>query len=214
MFHIRSTLFQRTKSMLKFLMFKTLFTVSMFFCLNAQSIELFGYKLYEDILRYENDGSIKLKKGNIESISIKEDNVLIANKYLTEYTLKSTKTGNIYEIHGSNNQLQLSPVECLDIQDRFINSFQKKNTELFQTEVKQFPNKLKSKTTWEIYLSNRSNSSELIFSVTCDYSFNNRRMDIILTDSTYLSNENSNYENLLDENKENILKEEIDTSGI
>ena len=83
----------------------------MFFCLNAQSIELFGYKLYEDILRYENDGSIKLKKGNIESISIKEDSVLIANKYLTEYTLKSTKTGNIYEIHGSNNQLQLSP--CL-----------------------------------------------------------------------------------------------------
>ena len=214
MFHIRSTLFQRTKSMLKFLMFKTLFTVSMFFCLNAQSIELFGYKLYEDILRYENDGSIKLKKGNIESISIKEDNVLIANKYLTEYTLKSTKTGNIYEIHGSNNQLQLSPVECLDIQDRFINSFQKKNTELFQTEVKQFPNKLKSKTTWEIYLSNKSSSSELIFSVTCDYSFNNRRMDIILTDSAYLSNENSNYENLLDENKENISKEEIDTSGI
>ena len=214
MFHIRSTLFQRTKSMLKFLMFKTLFTVSMFFCLNSQSIELFGYKLYEDILRYENDGSIKLKKGNIESISIKEDNVLIANKYLTEYTLKSTKTGNIYEIHGSNNQLQLSPVECLDIQDRFINSFQKKNTELFQTEVKQFPNKLKSKTTWEIYLSNKSNSSELIFSVTCDYSFNNRRMDIILTDSAYLSNENSNYENLLDENKENISKEEIDTSGI
>ena len=186
----------------------------MFFCLNAQSIELFGYKLYEDILRYENDGSIKLKKGNIESISIKEDNVLIANKYLTEYTLKSTKTGNIYEIHGSNNQLQLSPVECLDIQDSFINSFQKKNTELFQTEVKQFPDKLKSKTTWEIYLSNKSNSSELIFSVTCDYSFNNRRMDIILTDSAYLSNENSNYENLLNENKENISKEEIDTSGI
>ena len=188
-------------------MFKTLFTVSMFFCLNAQSIELFGYKLYEDILRYENDGRIKLKKGNIESISIKEDNVLIANKYLTEYTLKSTKTGNIYEIHGSNNQLQLSPVECLDIQDSFINSFQKKNTELFQTEVKQFPNKLKSKTTWEIYLSNKSNSSELIFSVTCDYSFNNRRMDIILTDSAYLSNENSNYENLLDENKENIIEQ-------
>ena len=59
-------------------MFKTLFTVSMFFCLNAQSNELFGYKLYEDILKYENDGSIKLKKGNIESISINEGNVLIA----------------------------------------------------------------------------------------------------------------------------------------
>ena len=39
-------------------------------------------------------------------------------------------------------------------------------------------------------------------------------MDIILIDSTYLSDENSNYENLLDENKENISKEEIDTSGI
>ena len=182
--------------------------------MNAQSIELFGYKLYEDILRYENDGSIKLKKGNIESISIKEDNVLITNKYLNEYILRSTKSGNIYEIHGSNNQLQLSPVECLSIQDSFINSFQKKNTELFQTEVKQFPNKLKSKTTWEIYLSNRSNSSELIFSVTCDYSFNNRRMDIILSDGNYLSDENLNYENLLDENKENISKEEIDTSGI
>ena len=96
-------------------MFKTLFMVSMFFCLNAQSNELFGYKLYEDILKYENDGSIKLKKGNIESISINEGNVLIANKYLNEYTLKSTKTGNIYEIHGSNNLLQLSPVECLGI---------------------------------------------------------------------------------------------------
>ena len=57
--------------MLKSIMFKTLFTASMFFCLNAQSNELFGYKLYEDILKYENDGSIKLKKGNIESISIK-----------------------------------------------------------------------------------------------------------------------------------------------
>ena len=200
--------------MLKSIMFKTLFTASMFFCLNAQSNELFGYKLYEDILKYENDGSIKLKKGNIESISINEGNVLIANKYLNEYTLKSTKTGNIYEIHGSNNLLQLSHVECLGIQDSFINSFQKKNIESFRTEVRQFPNKLKSKTTWEIYLSNRSNNSELIFSVTCDYSFNNRRMDIILSDGNYLSDENSKYENLLDENKENISKEEIDTSGI
>ena len=50
MFHIRSTLFQRTKSMLKFLMFKTLFTVSMFLFANAQSIELFGYKLYGTFL--------------------------------------------------------------------------------------------------------------------------------------------------------------------
>ena len=39
-------------------------------------------------------------------------------------------------------------------------------------------------------------------------------MDIILSDGNYLSDENSKYENLLDENKENIFKEEIDTSGI
>ena len=89
-----------------------------------------------------------------------------------------------------------------------------KNNGYYVIEDYKFPNKLKSKTTWEIYLSNKSNSNELIFSVTCDYSFNNRRMDIILSDSTYLSDENSNYENLLDENKENISKEEIDTSGI
>ena len=214
MFHIRSTLFQRTKSMLKFLMFKTLFTVSMFFCLNAQSIELFGYKLYEDILRYENDGSIKLKKGNIESISIKEDNVLIANKYLTEYTLKSTKTGNIYEIHGSNNLLQLSPVECLGIQDSFINSFQKKNIESFRTEVRQFPNKLKSKTTWEIYLDSIKDDNKLIFSVTCDYSFNNRRMDIILSDNSYMINENKKYDFLLEDKGQTTQVKEIDTSGI
>ena len=190
------------------------FTVSMFFCLNAKSIELFGYKLYEDILRYENDGRIKLKKGNIESISIKEDNVLIANKYLTEYILKSTKTGNIYEIHGSNNQLQLSPVECLDIQDSFINSFQKKNTELFQTEVKQFPNKLKSKTTWEIYLDSITDDNKLIFSVTCDYSFNNRRMDIILSDNSYMINENKKYDLLLEDKSQTTQVKEIDTSGI
>ena len=70
---------------------------------------------------------------------------MIANKYLTEYTLKSTKTGNIYEIHGSNNQLQLSPVECLDIQDRFINSFQKKTPNYFKLKLNNFQINLKVK---------------------------------------------------------------------
>ena len=139
---------------------------------------------------------------------------MIANKYLTEYTLKSTKTGNIYEIHGSNNQLQLSPVECLDIQDSFLNSFQKKNTELFQTEVKQFPNKLKSKTTWEIYLDSITDDNKLIFSVTCDYSFNNRRMDIILSDNSYMINENKKYDLLLEDKSQTTQVKEIDTSGI
>jgi len=182
--------------------------------LNSQAIELFGYKLYDNIFKYENDGDIKFKKGIIESISIQEERVLISNKYLKNYVIKATKTGNIYEIHGSNKLLQLNPVECLDIQSKFIKSFQNKNSDEFFTEVKQFPNKLKSKTTWEIYLDSIENDNKLIFSVTCDYSFNNRRMDIILSDRSFLISENIKYENLADINNEIILEKEIDTSGI
>ena len=182
--------------------------------LNSQGIELFGYKLYDNIFKYENDGDIKFKKGIIESISIQEERVLISNKYLKNYVIKATKTGNIYEIHGSNKLLQLNPVECLDIQSQFIKSFQNKYSDEFFTEVKQFPNKLKSKTTWEIYLDSIKDDNELIFSVTCDYSFNNRRMDIILSDRPFLTSENIKYENLADINNEIILEKEIDTSGI
>ena len=110
--------------------------------------------------------------------------------------------------------MQLSPVECLGIQDSFINSFQKKNIESFRTEVKQFPNKLKSKTTWEIYLDSIKDDNKLIFSVTCDYSFNNRRMDIILSDNSYMINENKKYDFLLEDKGQTTQVKEIDTSGI
>ena len=92
------------------------------------SIELFGYKLYEDINRYQNDGDINYKKNIIDNIVIYEDRVLISNKYLNQYTIKSTKNGSIFEIHGSNRKLDMSPVECLDVQNKFITSFEKKKT--------------------------------------------------------------------------------------
>ena len=85
---------------------------------------------------------------------------------------------------------------------------------LFSTQIKQFPNKLKSKTTWEIFMNNESDNSKLIFSVTCDYSFNNRRMDIILSDEDYRKSEDYIFENLEEVEKEKIKKKEIDTTGI
>jgi len=186
----------------------------LFMSSNSYSIELFGYKLYEDITRYKNDGSVNYKKNFIDNIIIDKDQVLISNKYLNQYKLKSTKNGNIFEIHGSNNQLDMSPVECLDVQNKFINSFEKKNEELFFTEIKQFPYKLKSKTTWEIYLIEKMNQGEVIFSVTCDYSFNNRRMDIILSDINFFKNENKLFNEEIESKEKNSKEKIIDTSGI
>ena len=178
------------------------------------SIELFGYKLYEDIDKYQNDGDINYKKNNIDNIVIFEDRVLISNKYLNQYIIKSTKNGSIFEIHGSNRKLDMSPVECLDVQNKFITSFEKKNLENFFANIQQFPNKLQSKTTWEIYLQEKNNNNELIFSVTCDYSFNNRRMDIILSDINFLKKENKIFENEIEANEQNSKQKVIDTSGI
>ncbi len=202
--------------MIQLIMFRV---VLMFFLIfaasaNSEEIELFGYKLYEDIRKYQNDGNIIYKKENIDNIEIYEDRVLIPNKYLNQYKIKSTKSGNIFEIHGSNQQLDMSPVECLDIQNKFINSFESKNAESFFTDIKQFPNKLKSKTTWEVYLAEKTNNEKLIFSVTCDYSFNNRRMDIILSDLNFLENENNFFEEELNTKNQELKEEFIDTSGI
>ena len=181
---------------------------------SSYAIELFGYKLYEDISQYLNDGEVSYKKNYIDHIFINEDRVLISNKYLNQYKIKSTKSGNIFEIHGLNNQLNLSPVECLDVQNKFIVSFEDRNSELFSTNIKQFPNKLKSKTTWEIYLEEKTNMNELIFSVTCDFSFNNRRMEIILSDINFFNLENQIFDNEEDIQKQGLDKKVIDTSGI
>ena len=197
-------------------MIRILFLIFHIFFISSHSfsIELFGYKLYEDIDKYQNDGDINYKKNNIDNIVIFEDRVLISNKYLDQYTIKSSKNGSIFEIHGSNRKLDMSPVECLDVQNKFITSFEKKNLELFFTNVQQFPNKLQSKTTWEIYLQEKNNNNELIFSVTCDYSFNNRRMDIILSDINFLKKENKIFENEIEADEQKSKQKVIDTSGI
>ena len=216
MYLIHSIQLQKTNSMLLLNMRSWVFLI--FFILlslsNSHALELFGYKLYDGIDQYINDGEVNFKKKLIEEIEIDSDKVLIANQYLSNYFIRSTKTGYIFEIHGSNNNLKINPVECLDIQDEFIASFQNKIPSLFSTQIKQFPNKLKSKTTWEIYMNNESDNSKLIFSVTCDYSFNNRRMDIILSDEDYRKNEDYIFENLEEVEKEKIKKKEIDTTGI
>ena len=103
------------------------------------SIELFGYKLYEDINRYQNDGDINYKKNIIDNIVIYEDRVLISNKYLNQYTIKSTKNGSIFEIHGSNKKLDISPVECLEVQNKFIKSFEKKKHRTFFYQCTTIP---------------------------------------------------------------------------
>ena len=197
-------------------MIRILFLIFQIFFISSHSfsIELFGYKLYEDIDKYQNDGDINYKKNNIDNIVIFEDRVLISNKYLNQYIIKSTKNGSIFEIHGSNRKLDMSPVECLDVQNKFITSFEKKNLELFFTNVQQFPNKLQSKTTWEIYLQEKKNDNQLIFSVTCDYSFNNRRMDIILSDINFLKKENKIFENEIEAEEQKSQQKVIDTSGI
>ena len=46
------------------------------------------------------------------------------------------------------------------------------------------------------------------------YSFNNRRMDIILSDEDYRKSEDYIFENLEEVEKEKIKKKEIDTTGI
>ena len=128
--------------------------------------------------------------------------------------IKYTKKRSIFKKHGSNKKLEKRTVECLEVKNKFIKSFEKKNIELFFTNVQQFPNKLQSKTTWEIYLQEKNNNNELIFSVTCDYSFNNRRMDIILSDINFLKKENKIFENEIDADEQKSQQKVIDTSGI
>ena len=60
----------------------------------------------------------------------------------------------------------------------------------------------------------KKNDNQLIFSVTCDYSFNNRRMDIILSDINFLKKENKVFENKIDADEQKSQQKVIDTSGI
>ena len=198
--------------MIKFILY---FFLNIFLIHNyGFSKELFGYKLHSDIYQYTNDGKINYNEEDIDSIEIFKDKVKIPNTYLTQYIIKSTTAGNIYEIHGSNNKLDISPVECLSIQEIFINSFEERNSDLFLIEKKRLPINLKSKITWDLSLIDKINNNTFIFSVICDYSFNNRRIDIVLSDNEFRMRENKIFNNLQETKKEKINKSKIDTSGI
>jgi hypothetical protein len=197
--------------MIKFLLYLSL---SLAAVCNAYSLDLFGYQLHSDIYQYAGDGEIIYNKKDIDSIELAEDRVLTPNKYLTKYIIKSTVAGNIYEIHGSNNKLSMSPVECLGIQEIFLKLFEEKNSDLFLIEKKRLPINLKSKITWDIHLTNKKENDNSIFSVTCDYSFNNRRMDIVLSDQEFRVRENQNFNELQETKNEKTNQSKIDTSGI
>ena len=198
--------------MTKFLLY---FFLNIFLIHNYSfSSELFGYQLYSDVYQYINDGKINYNNEDIDTIEIAKDRVKIPNTYLTQYIIKSTVAGNIYEIQGSNNKLDISPVECLSVQEIFINSFEERNSDLFLIEKKKLPMNLKSKITWDLSLFDKIKNNNFIFSVTCDYSFNNRRMDIVLSDKDFMNRESKTFNNLQETKKEKINKSKIDTSGI
>ena len=78
----------------------------------------------------------------------------------------------------------------MSIQETFINSFEERNSDLFLIEKKRLPINLKSKITWDLLLIDKINNNTFIFSVICDYSFNNRRIDIVLSDNEFRTREN------------------------
>jgi hypothetical protein len=181
---------------------------------NASSLELFGYKLYLPIQDYSNQGSLVYIQDQIVSLDLDPDKIINSNNLVKNYNLKLTKNGKIYEVEGTNDSLSLSPIECLEMQKKFVFSFEKKNSNIFNVTSQKLDANLKSKSTWDVYLNNSANDQNIIFTFTCDYSFNNRRLSITLSDFQFMKNENQNYDNLQREIKEEESLKKIDTSGI
>ena len=181
---------------------------------NASSLELFGYKLYLPIQDYSNQGSLVYIQDQIVSLNLDPDKIINSNNQVKNYVLKLTKNGKIYEVEGTNDSLSLSPIECLEMQKKFVFSFEKKNSNIFNVTSQKLDANLQSKSTWDVYLNNSANDQNIIFTFTCDYSFNNRRLSITLSDFQFMKNENQNYDNLQREIKEEESLKKIDTSGI
>jgi len=181
---------------------------------NASSLELFGYKLYLPIQDYSNQGSLVYIQDQIVSLNLDPDKIINSNNLVKNYNLKLTKNGKIYEVEGTNDSLSLSPIECLEMQKKFVFSFEKKNSNFFNVTSQKLDANLQSKSTWDVYLNNSANDQNIIFTFTCDYSFNNRRLSITLSDFQFMKNENQNYDNLQREIKEEESLKKIDTSGI
>ena len=140
--------------------------------------------------------------------------IINSNNQVANYFLKSTKNGNIYEVEGKNDKLSLSPIECREMQKKFVVSFEKKNSNLYDVSSQKLEANLQSKSTWDVYLNDEINNKNIIFTFTCDYSFNNRRLRISLSDFQFMKDENQIYEERLQKkmNEEEVKK--IDTSGI
>jgi hypothetical protein len=181
---------------------------------NASSLELFGYKLYLPIKDFSNQGSFVYIQDQIVSLNLDPDKIINSNNQVKNYILKLTKNGKIYEVEGTNDSLSLSPIECLEMQKKFVFSFEKKNSNFFNVTSQKLDANLQSKSTWDVYLNNSANDQNIIFTFTCDYSFNNRRLSITLSDFQFMNNENQNYDNLQKEIKEEESIKKIDTSGI
>jgi hypothetical protein len=100
------------------------------------------------------------------------------------------------------------------MQKKFVVSFEKKNSDFFNVSSQKLDANLQSKSTWDVYLNDSTNNQNIIFTFTCDYSFNNRRLSITLSDFQFMKNEDQKY----DERQKEIIEEEkvkkIDTSGI
>ncbi|MDA8668580.1 hypothetical protein N9M26_02870 [Alphaproteobacteria bacterium] len=181
---------------------------------NASSLELFGYKLYSPLKDFSNQGSFVSIQDRIVSLNLDPDKIINSNNQVKDYTLKFTKNGKIYEVEGTNDSLSLSPIECLEMQKKFVVSFEKKNLDFFNVSSQKLDANLQSKSTWDVYLNDSINNQNIIFTFTCDYSFNNRRLSITLSDFQFMKNEDQKY----DERQKEIIEEEkvkkIDTSGI
>jgi|TARA_E500000178_G_scaffold200465_1_gene198335 hypothetical protein len=181
---------------------------------NASSLELFGYKLYSPLKDFSNQGSFVSIQDRIVSLNLDPDKIINSNNQVKDYTLKFTKNGKIYEVEGTNDSLSLSPIECLEMQKKFVVSFEKKNSDFFNVSSQKLDANLQSKSTWDVYLNDSTNNQNIIFTFTCDYSFNNRRLSITLSDFQFMKNEDQKY----DERQKEIIEEEkvkkIDTSGI
>jgi len=181
---------------------------------NASSLELFGYKLYSPLKDFSNQGSFVSIQDRIVSLNLDPDKIINSNNQVKDYTLKFTKNGKIYEVEGTNDSLSLSPIECLEMQKKFVVSFEKKNSDFFNVSSQKLDANLQSKSTWDVYLNDSINNQNIIFTFTCDYSFNNRRLSITLSDFQFMKNEDQKY----DKRQKEIIEEEkvkkIDTSGI
>jgi hypothetical protein len=180
----------------------------------AYSLELFGYKLYSPIQDFSDQGSFAYDQDQIASLNLDPNKIINSNNQVANYFLKSTKNGNIYEVEGTNDKLSLSPIECLEMQKKFVVSFEKKNSNLYDVSSQKLEANLQSKSTWDVYLNDEINNKNIIFTFTCDYSFNNRRLSISLSDFQFMKDENQIYEERLQKkmNEEEVKK--IDTSGI